>query len=80
MNCDDNGRVVDELLEALLAAEAQETAMTVHELSNELGWSEEKIRARLRKLKTQNKIRIVKVRREILDGREMQLPGYRMAE
>ena len=72
-------RVVDELLAALLEAEQDKrVGMTTKELAAELGWSDERVRERLRDLKTAGRIEVVMVRRTILDGRLTVLPGYRM--
>lgn len=76
----DEEKVVDELLAALLEAKNdQRVGMTTKELATALDWSNERVRERLRILKEQGRIDVITVRREILDGRVTNVPGYRMA-
>lgn len=76
---ENDNRIIDELLEALLAAEStQNQGLTTGELSELLGWSNEKVRRRLTLLKREGKISTILVRREILDGRRTLIPAYRM--
>ena len=78
---DDDNRIIDELLEALLAADStKNVGLTTKELSEMLGWSDDKVRSRLKELKRSGKIVATLVRREILDGRAMLIPAYRMAD
>ena len=76
----DDEKVIDELLAALLEAESdQRVGMTTKELAAALDWHEDKVRSHLRELKAAGRIEVVAVRREILDGRISNVPGYRMA-
>lgn len=78
----------EELLEALRQAlqdgqqagqdEHAAGALTVAELSDALGWYAEKVRQRLRVLKAQDAIEVLKVHREAIDGSRRVSPAYRI--
>lgn len=72
-----------ELLEALRAAVAtpdRGDGMTTPELAQALGWSEQRVRDALRRLRAQGAIQPVRVPRETLAGVVQLVPGYRLAQ
>lgn len=72
----------DELLEALRNAMQDggsgEEGMTVSELREKMGQSDEKVRRNLKALLAQGKAKVVSVRRTDMAGRTMSVPGYRL--
>ena len=72
-----------ELLEALRAAVAtpdRGDGLTTPELAQALGWSEQRVRDALRRLRAQGAIQPVRVPRETLAGVVQLVPGYRLAQ
>ena len=72
-----------ELLEALRAAVAtpdRGDGLTTPELAQALGWSEDRVRRALRRLRAQGAIQPVRVPRETLTGVIQLVPGYRLAQ
>jgi len=73
----------NELLEALrtaVSAPDQGDGMTTPELARALGWSENRVRRALRRLRAQGAIQPVRVPRETLAGVIQLVPGYRLAQ
>jgi DNA-binding MarR family transcriptional regulator len=73
-----------ELIAALQAAmeqdEAEGDAVTVSELREALGWSKERLRRELGRLKEAGQIKTVKVMRRDLSDRLNRHPGYRLVK
>ena len=72
-----------ELLEALRAAVAtpdRGDGLTTPELAQALGWSEDRVRRALRRLRAQGIVEPTRVRRETLSGVMQPVPGYRLVQ
>jgi predicted ArsR family transcriptional regulator len=72
-----------ELIAALQAAadrrtEDPEGALTVADLSENLGWSDKIVRRELRKLMKTDRLETVKVLRETIAGHSTHVPAYRV--
>lgn len=74
----------DELVRALLGANAsapdREDGLTTVELGEKTGWHEKRVIDRLRKLKKEGRLEVVRVPRESLSGVIYMCPAYRLKE
>ncbi|RPI64257.1 MAG: hypothetical protein EHM48_01160 [Planctomycetaceae bacterium] len=70
----------DDLVLAVLESQPQcdGAGMTSKELAQETGLSNEKIMKRLHTLKKGNRLTVVRILREAIDGRIVRVPGYRL--
>jgi DNA-binding Lrp family transcriptional regulator len=68
----------DEIRSAVAAMPSVEGAFTFNELREKMGLSVPATTKRLKALKSAGKLESIRVYREGLDGRNAQVPGYRL--
>lgn len=70
---------IDDLLRALEQAQKHENnGVTTQELADSIGWSTKRVLKRLKELKAEGRLEVVKVYRESLTGIITPRPGFRL--